>query len=146
MARFKHRYDRDVRRYQLLVDDKGKALHFLMGFAMIICLAIESFPFSSFSQEINGEGWPIPDLHGLTPYSMTVRTVDGVEKIVERFYTPGGGNVARISGNGKVYAYAVDRDQEPPIDYLLLDPDGSGKFTEKFGPKDSYSIPDWVFR
>jgi hypothetical protein len=70
--------------------------------------------------------------------------VDGVEKIVERFYTPNGGHVARISGNGKVFAYAVDKDREPPIDYLLLDPDGSGGFTQRFGPEDSYSIPEWV--
>jgi hypothetical protein len=134
----------DIRRYQLLIEDKFKAPRFLMRFALIICLAIGGIPLSSFAQEINKEGWSIPDLNGLTPYSITVRMVDGVEKIIERFYTPEGGNVARISGNGKVYAYAVDRDQEPPVDYLLLDPDGSGKFTQKFGPEDSYSIPEWV--
>ena len=70
--------------------------------------------------------------------------MDGVEKIVEKFYTPSGGHVARVSGNGKVFAYAVDMDQEPPMDYLLIDPDGSGKFTQKFKSEDSYSIPEWV--
>ena len=100
---------------------------------------------STFSgQEINIEGWPVPDLKGLTPYSMTVGRVDGVEKIIEKFNTVGGGHVARVSGNGKVYAYAVDKDQEPPIDYLLLDPDGSGRFTQKLGPEDTYLIPEWV--
>jgi hypothetical protein len=52
--------------------------------------------------------------------------------------------VARISGNGKVFAYAVDSDQDPPIDYLLLDPDGYGKFTHKWMAEESYSIPDWI--
>jgi hypothetical protein len=146
-------YAGDVRntKHQLLIPayQQGregwvKALPFLAGFALIICLAIGGIPHSSFAQEINREGWPIPDLYALTPYSITVRMVDGVEKIIERFYTSDGGHVARISGNGKVYAYAVDRDQEPPIDYLLLDPDGLGKFTQRFGPKDSYSIPEWV--
>jgi len=109
-----------------------------------IYLAILITPLSSFGQEIRKEGWPIPDLKGLAPYSITIKMVDGVEKIVERFYTPNGGHVARISGNGKVFAYAVDKDREPPIDYLLLDPDGSGGFTQRFGPEDSYSIPEWV--
>jgi hypothetical protein len=101
-------------------------------------------PLSSISQEINEEGWPVPDLKGLIPYSITVKKVDGVEKIVERFYTPNGGHVARISGNGKIFGYAVDTDQKPPIDYLILDPDGYGKFTKKFSSEDSYHIPEWV--
>jgi hypothetical protein len=86
----------------------------------------------------------VPDLKGLTPYNITIKVVDGVEKIVETFYTPQGGHVARIRGNGKVFAYAVDSDQEPPIDYLILDPDGSGKFTQKFKSEESYKIPEWV--
>jgi hypothetical protein len=110
----------------------------------LFCVGIIIAPHFSSSQEINREGWPIPDLNGLIPYSITIEMVDGVEKIVERFYPPDGGHVARISGNGKVFAYAVDKDREPPIDYLLLDPDGSGRFTLRFGPEDSYSIPEWV--
>ncbi len=101
-------------------------------------------PMVSVGQEIKREGWPIPDLKDLTPYSITIQYVDGVEKIVEKFYTPGGGHVARLSGNGKVFAYAVDMDQEPPIDYLLIDPDGSGKFTKKLKSEDVYLIPEWV--
>lgn len=88
----------------------------------------------------------MPDLKGLVPYSISVQKVDGVEKITEKFYTPAGGHVAKIIGNGKVFAYAVDRDQEPPIDSLILDPDGSGKFTLKYGPEDVYLIPDWISR
>jgi hypothetical protein len=111
---------------------------------LLFCLGIPLTPIFSIAQEINQEGWPIPDLGGLTPYSITIQHVDGVEKIVEKFYTPSGGHVARVSGNGKVFAYAVDKDQEPPIDYLLIDPDGLGKFTQKFKSEDSYFIPEWV--
>jgi hypothetical protein len=103
-------------------------------------------PIVSIGQEVNREGWPLPDLKGLIPYSIQVQKVDGVEKIVEKYYTPDGGHVARISGNEKVFAYAVDSDREPPIDYLLLDPDGSGKFTQKYQSEDSYKIPEWVSR
>jgi hypothetical protein len=100
----------------------------------------------SMGQEVNREGWPIPDLRGLTPYSIQVKKVNGVEKIVEKFFLPDGGHVAKISGYGKVFAYAVDNDREPPIDYLLIDPDGLGRFTQKFRSEDSYTIPDWVSR
>ena len=112
----------------------------------LLCIGILAIPMISVGQEVNSEGWPVPDLKGLIPYSIHVEKVDGVEKIIERFYTPDGGHVARISGNGKTFAYAVDHDREPPIDYLLLDPDGSGKFTQKFGSEDSYKIPEWVSR
>lgn len=113
---------------------------------ILLCLGILIIPIVSTGEEISKEGWPIPELRGLIPYSMTLKKVDGAEKIVERFHTSNGGHVARISGNGKVFAYAVDRDQDPPIDYLLLDPDGSGKFTKKLNPDETYTIPEWVFR
>ena len=103
-----------------------------------------ALPAVSMGQEVNRDGWPIPDLKGLIPYSIQVKRVDGVEKIVEKYFTPDGGHVARISGNGKIFAYAVDSDREPPIDYLLLDPDGSGRFTQKYRSEDSYKIPEWV--
>ena len=113
---------------------------------ILLCLGILIIPIASNGEEINKEGWPIPELRGLVPYSMTLKKVDGAEKVVERFHTPDGGHVARISGNGKVFAYAVDRDRDPPIDYLLLDPDGSGRFTKKLNPDETYTVPEWVFR
>jgi hypothetical protein len=113
-------------------------------FTFFFLLGTLAIPIVATGQEINKEGWPIPDLKGLIPYSITIEEIDGVEKIVEKFYTASGGHVARISGNGKVFAYVVDKDREPPIDYLLIDPDGSGRFTLKFGPEDLYTIPEWV--
>jgi hypothetical protein len=99
---------------------------------------------SALSQTVNPEGWPVPDLKGLVPYSITVRKINGVEKVVEKFHTPDGGQVAKIRGNGKVFAYAIDSDREPPIDCLILDPDGLGRFTQKFESEDFYPIPEWV--
>ena len=116
------------------------------GFVLtsLIFLSFLIIPIVSTGQEINPKGWAVPDLRGLSPYSITIQEVNWVEKIVEKFFTPEGGHIARISGNGKVFAYIVDMDQKPPIDYFLIDPNGSGRFTQKFGSKDSYSIPDWV--
>jgi hypothetical protein len=120
---------------------KRSKIWIFVSFLFLQALVI---PVAPMGQELNTEGWPIPDLRGLIPYSIQVKKVNGVEKIVEKFLTPDGGHVARISGNGKVFAYVVDRDREPPIDYLLLDPDGLGKFTEKLRSEDSYKIPEWV--
>jgi hypothetical protein len=110
----------------------------------LLLLGVLTLPIVGMAQEVNREGWPIPDLKGLIPYSIQVERVDGIEKIIEKYDTPDGGRVARISGNGKIFAYVVDSDREPPIDYLLLDPDGSGKFTQKYRSEDSYRIPEWV--
>jgi len=105
---------------------------------------IISYPVLLMGQEISEEGWPIPDLEDLIPYSITIKTSDGVEKMVEKFSTLAGRHVARISGNGRVYAYAVDHNEDPPIDYLILDPNGSERFTHKYGPDDLFLIPEWV--
>lgn len=115
------------------------------GFISLICLGILVHSISSMGQEVNRDGWIVPELKGLIPYLIQVTQVDGIEKMVEKFYTLDGGHVARIRGNSKVFAYAVDSDRNPPIDYLLVDPDGLGKFTQKYRSEDSYKIPEWVF-
>ncbi len=115
-------------------------------FFFFLILGILVIPAVSTGEEISMEGWPVPDLKGLAPYSIVIQKMDGAEKIVEKFHTRDGGHVARISGNGKVFAYAVDSDQEPPIDYLLLDSDGQGRFTKRLKPDETYMIPEWVFR
>jgi len=125
---------------------RNSALKIFLAVVFLLFPGLMIHPFSANGQQIKWEGWPVPDLKGLVPYSVSVQKVDGVEKITEKFYTPAGGHVAKIIGNGKVFAYAVDRDQEPPIDSLILDPDGSGKFTLKYGPEDVYLIPDWISR
>jgi hypothetical protein len=113
---------------------------------IILLLGMQTLTMTSTGEEIIKEGWPVPDLKGLVPYSIIIQNVGGAEKVVERFHTPDGGHVARISGNGKVFAYAMDRDRDPPIDYLLLDPDGSGRFTKRLKPDETYTIPEWIFR
>jgi len=92
---------------------------------LLLFLGVLTIPVVSIGQEIDWEGWPAPDLRGISPYSINIKLSDGVEKVVEKFYRADEGQIVRISGNGKVFAYVVDRDREPPIDYLLLDPDGS---------------------
>lgn len=114
--------------------------------AILLCLGFLILPALSYGGEVHPEGWAVPDLTGLVPYSIVIQKVDGAEKVVEKFFTFGGGHVARISGNGKVFAYAVDSDREPPIDYLLLDPDGFGRFTKRLDPHEAYTIPEWIFR
>lgn len=116
------------------------------GKILLVFLLLSSIPPVLPAEETNHEGWPIPDLKGLIPYAILIQRVEGIEKIIERFHTPEGGHVARISGNGKVFAYAVDSDREPPIDYLLLDVEGFGRFSKKLRSDETYSVPEWVFR
>jgi hypothetical protein len=120
------------------------AIHFRHLLLLLLFFLSMGCPVVLMGQDVREEGWPIPDLRHLIPYSITIKSSDGVEKMVERFSTATGGHVARISGNGRVYAYAVDHNQEPPIDYLILDPDGSERFTHKYGPDDFFLIPEWV--
>ena len=120
------------------------AIHFKHLLLLLLFFLSMGHPVVLMGQEVREEGWPIPDLRNLIPYSITIKSSDGVEKMVERFSTATGGHVVRISGNGRVYAYAVDHNQEPPIDYLILDPDGSERFTRKYGPDDFFLIPEWV--
>jgi len=110
----------------------------------LLCIGFLTIPTVSPGEEMNQAGWAIPDLRGLVSYSIQVRKVNGMEKVVEKFLIPEGGHVSRISGNGKIFAYAVDSDGEAPIDYLLRDSDGSGRFTQDFGFDDSYNIPEWI--
>lgn len=114
-------------------------------FFIFLIFGLQILGMSATAEEICPEGWGVPDLKGLVPYSIIIQKTDGVEKIIEKFHTPEGGHIARISGNGKVFAYAVDQDQEPPIDYLILDPDGSGRFTKRLKSHESYTIPEWIF-
>lgn len=118
----------------------------ILSMAILLLFIHQAFPGILQAEEMSREGWTVPDLRGLIPYSILLQKVDGIEKMIERFYTPGGGHVARISGNGKVFAYAVDSNLEPPIDYLLLDVEGLGKFTKKLKADEVYSIPEWVFQ
>ena len=53
----------------------------------LFCIGVLTLPLLSLGQEVNQEGWPIPNLKGLVPYSIQVNQVDGVEKIIEKFYT-----------------------------------------------------------
>ncbi len=113
---------------------------------LLLFLGALILPGISFGEEVNQDGWPIPDLRNLVPYSIAIQRADGAEKIVEKYYTSDGGHVARLIGNGKIYAYAVDRDREPPIDYLLLDTEGFGKFTVRLKSNETYRLPEWIFR
>ncbi len=123
------------------MDDMTKGcIYFFLVIALLVMPALLQ------AQQVNKEGWPVPDLSGLTPYSISIRVTDGVEKVVEKFFTRDGGQVARISGNGKVFGYVVDKDLEPPIDFVLIDPDGSGRFSQKFNSEALYYIPEWVSR
>ena len=55
--------------------------------SVFLLLQAVVIPAGAMGQEVNMEGWSIPDLKGLVPYSIQVSKIDGVEKIVEKFLT-----------------------------------------------------------
>ncbi|MDP2908253.1 MAG: hypothetical protein Q8N77_00430 [Nanoarchaeota archaeon] len=99
------------------------------------------------AQEVNPEGYQVPDLTGLTPYARGYLKSEP-KVYVERFYTKDGGIVARISyDNGKerkILGYTIDHDKKSPVDYGIYDMDGDGIFESKYGPYENVDIPDWI--
>jgi len=57
-------------------------------FLLLVCFSLVALRDFSVGQEINERGWPIPDLRGLSPYSITIQEVNGAEKIVEKMFYP----------------------------------------------------------
>lgn len=60
------------------------ALTFFVWFGILI------IPIFSMGQEINKEGWPIPDLKGLIPYSITIKVWTEWRRSSRKFIHPVG--------------------------------------------------------
>jgi hypothetical protein len=118
----------------------------IVGFCFIFLLLVAAAPTSA--GEFRPAGWAQPYLYGAARYAdETVdfdRTIPGPETRREKFATINGGRVFRYSYNNKVFAYDVDGDAEDPLDYTIVDFDGSGLFEIKQSPYDEYPLPFWT--
>lgn len=127
----------------------GVMMHYRNALATIFVLIFIPAAFAA-SGDFKPDGWNIPQLYGATRYSDEMvdfdSTVPGKETRVEKFTTLDGGRVHRYSHNGYVFSYEVDSDQEDPLDYELVDYDGSGIFEMKQSPYDEYPLPFWTRR
>ena len=57
----------------------------------ILLLAMLINPMVSMGQEINEEGWPIPDLGGVIPYTISVKLSMEWKRSLRKFIPPMGG-------------------------------------------------------
>jgi hypothetical protein len=98
--------------------------------------------------EFNPYGWPKPSLSGAIRYKVEQidldPAVEGKETKIERFNTPDGGRVFRLSHNGHVFSYRVDHDRVDPMDYEILDRNGSGLFEIRRWPEPQFPLPPWT--
>ena len=99
--------------------------------------------------EFHPQGWAKPLLYGAERYATEMLDFDpevpGNETMVERFAVPGGGRVYRYSHNGRIFSYEVDHNGIDPMDYEIVDFDGSGAFEIKQSAFNAYPLPRWTF-
>ena len=99
--------------------------------------------------ERNPDGYPIPDLTGLTPYKRLTwdveDTIPGKETLIERYILNDRTKVARLSVNGEVFAYSV-KDAHSAKGYGIVASTKPGQFTEKYNDNEGFGVPDWLVR
>lgn len=61
------------------------------------------------------------------------------------FITNDGGRIQVLSVNDKIYSYGIDSDNEKPVDYIIIDNDGDGRFEKVINSKGTFGIPAWAY-
>ncbi|MBI2657351.1 hypothetical protein HYX08_01505 [Candidatus Woesearchaeota archaeon] len=105
------------------------------------------------AEEINPNGWPIPSIAGATLLETKTRRdiIEGVNiPVIQRVYRTAQGtyfntlSITTKNGQEKIWAYYVDIDGKPPMEYGLVDIEGDGKFTHKYGTNERMTNPAYV--
>ena len=114
----------------------------------VMMTAVFLLPARVVAGEFNPAGWTVPSLYGAERYSSEKIDFDprikGEEVLLEKFVTLSGGRVYRYSYQGRIFSYEVDHDIEDPLDYEIVDMDGSGLFETRQSPYNRYPLPDWT--
>lgn len=124
---------------------------FLVNAAFIFSfhLSVDSLIRPALAYEFWPSGWPEPKLYGAERVSDEKVDFDpkfpGKETRLEKFHTPDGGRVFRFSHKGNVFSFEIDSDLEDPLDYEIVDKDGSGAFEIKQSPYNEYPLPRWTY-
>lgn len=102
----------------------------------------------SLAHDFNPQGWTTPNLYGAERYSDEMiiweKRTPNIKVRLERFYTTDKGRAYRYSHNGNVFSYMVDHDRNDPMDYEIVDMNGTGAFEIKHSPYTPYPLPIWV--
>jgi len=125
--------------------DIGKTVTNLMG-AAAMGIALASSPAKA--QEINLAGWDTPSI-STSKYGGEVRRdiideVPGAETIVRAYKLPNGKVFNTLTYKGNLFGYYIDVDTPNP--FSLIDPNGRGKFTHKYGIHEKIPTPSYLLR
>ncbi len=61
------------------------------------------------------------------------------------YFTQDGGRIQVLSVNDKIYSYGIDSDTKKPVDYIIIDTDGDGKFEKVINSKGKFGVPTWAY-
>jgi tetratricopeptide (TPR) repeat protein len=61
------------------------------------------------------------------------------------YITQDGGRIQVLSVKNKIYSYGIDSDTEKPVDYIIIDNDGDGRFEKVINSKGKFGVPAWAY-
>jgi tetratricopeptide (TPR) repeat protein len=61
------------------------------------------------------------------------------------YFTQDGGRIQVLSVDDKIYSYGIDSDTEKPVDYIIMDTDGDGRFEKVINSKGRFGVPTWAY-
>ena len=100
------------------------------------------------AEEVNSDGWPLPDLADSVIITETTKDVlpniTGKETTLRVYRTSDVTVFNVLIYNGRVYAYYIDTDGKPPMEYSLVDLDGDGIFRHRYKPHETSPIPTYL--
>jgi tetratricopeptide (TPR) repeat protein len=67
------------------------------------------------------------------------------ESRIRIYYTKDGGRIQVLSVKNKIYSYGIDSDTKTPVDYIIIDTDGDGKFEKIINSKGKFGVPTWAY-
>jgi hypothetical protein len=113
--------------------------------AGLILLAL--IPPSVSAEEVNTEGYSVPDLTGYHPiktYFFDITSqIDGKETFIEVFDFPNSIKVRRFSVGDMIFAFTVENSTDG-AGYVVVDRVGEGLFTFRYDINESFSVPRWL--
>ena len=61
------------------------------------------------------------------------------------YITQDGGRIQVLSVDDKIYSYGIDSETEKPVDYIIIDNDGDGRFEKVINSKGKFGVPTWAY-
>ncbi len=93
--------------------------------------------------------YEVPDISKLTAaFDKNInvnREKPDKESRLRIYVTQDGGRIQVLSVDDKIYSYGIDSDTKKPVDYIIIDGDGDGKFEKVINSKGRFGVPTWAY-